>query len=103
MALDVGSIGDDAIVQAIGEAVRQWEEYRAERGYSRHRKEQAMAYDVAYVLAGANSIEGRRPMKVARGDVIRVGQRLGKLARAGRIKIVSPPSASRCYAVGHLA
>jgi hypothetical protein len=53
--LDFGAIDDGAIVQAVGEAIRQWEEYRAEQGYVHRERQAAMASDVARVLAGASS------------------------------------------------
>jgi hypothetical protein len=80
--LDVAALDDDAIMRAVDEVVRQWTEYDGRV------KEAVAAYEVACVLAGADSIEGRRGLEVARGDVIRIGQRLGKLKRAGRLMLV---------------
>ncbi|HZQ65660.1 MAG TPA: hypothetical protein VFA66_10585 [Gaiellaceae bacterium] len=86
ITLDLGATDDDAIVAALTEAARRWSDFRAARVETDPRHG-AWAGDVAKVLAGSQDIHDR--VLVRQGDVLRVARRLGKLVRAGRVRVVS--------------
>jgi hypothetical protein len=81
---------DEELVEALLEAIRRWNEDKLPK-LSRPRMprdRETHSSDVAKVLANG--------AEVTFGDVVRVGQRLGRLARAGRItRIVEPYSPLR--------
>jgi hypothetical protein len=82
LALD----NNDAIVAAVAEARTQYAKWLGGNG----KPWPARADGVAKVLAGLPAPPKPLPAKqVTHSDVIRVGQRLGKLAREGRITLVS--------------
>jgi hypothetical protein len=95
VALDIAAISDEEIIAAISEAIRQWSAWHEARG-NEWRPESAYSREVARVLAGQTTNDDR--VLVRDGDVIRVGQRLGALARAGRIRLVSKSYNPRAYA-----
>jgi hypothetical protein len=80
--LDVDAVGDDAIVAAVKTAIRQ----RQKRWPN---ITDADARDVAMVLSHGNAAD--HEVRVHQGDVIRVGLRLGRLARSGRLVVANKP------------
>lgn len=82
--LDLSTYDDDAVVRAVEAAIQQDGSPDA-----------AAARAVAVALLGENYWDDR--VRVRSCDVIRVGMRLGKLARAGRIRLASRPYEQRCY------
>lgn len=80
---------DDSLLAAVVTAEHRWREWFAEREWAREKDHGITAHDVALVLVGSEGgCEGPRPRK---GDVVRVGQALARLARAGRLRVVSKP------------
>lgn len=96
----LGLDDDEEIVAAVGEAARQWRERRVKQGQEADlRSCGASAVCVASVLIG-QTIANSGAVRPVRGDVIRVGQRLGQLAREGRLTLVSKTYEHRKYAAG---
>ncbi len=83
---------DKKVLAAFAEAERQREKFMTENGRERWDGDGTGASEVARVLAGRTDLwcvppeDSPRPTQ---GDVVRVGQVLGRLAREGRIRIVS--------------
>jgi hypothetical protein len=93
------NLDDDAIVAAVAESARQWREYRKTLGQNEEeisRNCHVSAHCVGCVLID-QPVADAREMVPSHSDVIRIGQRLGKLARAGRVNLVSRPHESRYY------
>ena len=85
---------DDDLVAAVAEAKTQWQsQLHSSSGQG------IWAASVACVLRGV-PVCGLNPkeLRPTQSDVIRVGQRLGRLARQGRIMLVSKPYEGRRYA-----
>jgi hypothetical protein len=78
---------DDELVEAVATACSWYTDQKTWHG--------VWSGCVAGALAGSSSRLDH--VRVAHGDVIRVGQRLGKLMREGRITLVSKPYESRRY------
>lgn len=85
---------DDAVLAALAKACDEWDSLRKPRRNGWQRRG-AYASCVASILAGGTA-KGDG-IRVAHGDVVRVGQRLGKLMREGRITCVSEPYEPRRY------
>jgi hypothetical protein len=86
-------LDDDAIVLAVAEAARQLQEFRAAKPLLRDLPVGGIeAWQVADVLIGEPFGNGDRAIQPQQGDVIRIGQRLGKLARDGRLRYIMRPS-----------
>lgn len=85
--LDVKALDDDTIVRALEDAIRDTAQRIAEYGHEPDPDRGEPAFAVADILAGYN--DSHDDVSVSTSDLIRVGQRLGKLAREGRIRLVS--------------
>ena len=84
--LDFGSIDDKALLSAMESARAQrnaWLSAVPIAEWEGRTCDWVSADDVARVLAGER--EFHRTVRVAHGDVVKAGQRLARLARAGRI------------------
>jgi hypothetical protein len=89
-------LDDQELVDAVGVATEQWAAWHAERGSGR-RTTDIGAREVARVLAGKKAVNDPCP-EINHGDVIRIGQRLGKLSREGKIRLASKRWEGRGYA-----
>ena len=93
-------LDDDRVVAAVAAACEQSQAYMKEHHPDIRLRPGASAHSLANVLHGRAPFGLWEPGDacVAPGDVIRVGQCLGRLARDGRILLVSKPYESRRYA-----
>lgn len=87
----VGDLHDELLVAAVAEA---WRQNQADERLRRHCG--VDSHNVTCVLIDVPRF-GVRELRPHDGDVIRVGQRLSKLAKAGRIMLASKPWESRHY------
>jgi hypothetical protein len=77
---------DDELVAAVPEAIRQWNEHWTQQGLNREPSDFTWSCHVAALLAA-----GHVRASAAKGDVVRVGQGLGRLSRAGLVRRVPLP------------
>lgn len=79
---------DQVLLDALQLAYADRAAYAAERGLADH-DPRVLSSDVARALAGGATWQDNPATPVRHGDVIRVGQRLGRLERAGRVRRVN--------------
>ena len=87
---------DDAVIAAVAGAVAEWRAYYEGKGWSPAERNVG-ASDVAAVLAGIPVDDYKTRQRLSHSDCVRVGQALGKLARAGRLKRIVEPRCGPRY------
>ena len=90
-------LSDDSILAALTRALEEWNAYADAQGFAR--RAYAFSGCVARVLAGVTVLgDGPLELRPSPGDAIRVGRRLGELAKQGRVVQVSTYQTTKRWA-----